>query len=124
MKPHSLSVPGLALLLLAGCGDGMRDDQRTGTVTEEGMRRAREQLPEEVRVALDSGNVAYRRGEMDAALAHYRAAAEREPGTAAAWYGIYMVQRSRGDAAAAQEALRRADAAAPAASLLDEKRPR
>jgi tetratricopeptide (TPR) repeat protein len=123
MKPRSVCVPGLALLLLAGCGDRMRDDQRTGTVTEEGIRQAREQLPEDVRVALDSGNVAYRRGDMDAALAHYRAAADRRPETAAAWYGIYMVQQSRGDAAAAQEALRRADAAAPAASLLDERPP-
>jgi hypothetical protein len=48
-------------------------------------------LPPAAAAHLDSGNVAYRGKQFDAALAHYRAAATAAPDHAAPWYGVYMV---------------------------------
>jgi Flp pilus assembly protein TadD len=57
---------------------------------------------------LDAGNTLFAAGDPAAALAHYRAAAESEPTSAAAWFGVYMASASLGDTAAAAAALRTA----------------
>jgi tetratricopeptide (TPR) repeat protein len=124
MSLRGQPLAGLLMLAAAGCGEGRGDDQRTGAVGAEELRLAREQLRPEVRAALDSGNAAFSRGALDEALVSYEAAVRVDPQAAAAWFGIYMVRAARGEAGPAQEALVRARAAAPASSLLEEKKDR
>jgi tetratricopeptide (TPR) repeat protein len=120
--------PHIVLLLAGsaafGCRAGPADDQRTESMTLEQMRRAREQLKPEVRAQLDSGNAAYGERDYEAALLHYHSAAELDENAAAAWFGVFMVENARGDAQAAEAALRRARAAAPKASLIEPGAPR
>jgi tetratricopeptide (TPR) repeat protein len=54
--------------------------------------------------ALDSGNVAYRRGDYKAANDFYRQAAQTDPNSVAGWYGIYMAESKLGNKAAADSA--------------------
>jgi hypothetical protein len=56
-----------------------------------------EQLAPAARAALDSGNVAFRAGKYDAALAQYRIAAKAEKTSAAPFFGIYMVAQKLGN---------------------------
>ncbi len=62
---------------------------------------------------LDSGNAAFKVKEYRGALAHYRAAADRQPSLAAAWFGVYMAEKALGNAAGADSAMRRVQALAP-----------
>jgi hypothetical protein len=62
-----------------------------------GQANPHEQLAPEARVALDSGNVAFRAGKYERALAQYRAAAKAESKSAAPFYGIYMVAQKLGN---------------------------
>jgi tetratricopeptide (TPR) repeat protein len=54
--------------------------------------------------AIDSGNVAYRRGDYEAASAFFRQAARAEPKNVAGYYGIYMAEAKLGNKAAADSA--------------------
>ena len=54
--------------------------------------------------AIDSGNVAYRRGDYKAATAFFRQAAQAEPKNVAGWYGVYMAEAKLGNKAAADSA--------------------
>ncbi|HEX6590023.1 MAG TPA: hypothetical protein VF039_13545, partial [Longimicrobiales bacterium] len=74
-KLSSRPVVACALALALGACD-RPDDQPTGSISAEDVRNAAERLDPEVRVALDSGNAAYRRHEFEAALRHYRTATE------------------------------------------------
>ena len=65
----------------------------------------RDSLPETVRLALDSGNVAFRAGQYAAALTAYRAAAASAPDIAAPWYGVYMVAQATKNQKLADSAL-------------------
>jgi tetratricopeptide (TPR) repeat protein len=111
----------LSALCLAAALVGCRqaDDQRTETVDAEIMRQAREALDPAALAHIDSGNEAYREGRYDASLEHYREATRIEPDAAAAWFGVYMAELALGNAAAAEQALERARAAAPRASLVE-----
>jgi hypothetical protein len=62
-------------------------------------------LPPEARAALDGGNAAFRAGQFEAALGHYRAAALRAPGHAAPWYGVHMAAQKLGRPALADSAM-------------------
>jgi len=62
-----------------------------------GQANPHEQLAPEARVALDSGNVAFRAGKYELALAQYRAAAKAEGKSSAPFYGIYMVAQKLGN---------------------------
>ncbi len=64
-------------------------------------------------VQLDSGNAAYRAKDYPAALTHYRSAAARQPGLAAAWMGIAMAQNALGNKTAADSAMRKVEELAP-----------
>lgn len=70
----------------------------------------RRDLPPAVAVRIDSGNVAYRAGDYEAARRHFRAAAREDTTVGAAWFGVYMAERALGNAAAADSALQRAGA--------------
>ena len=59
----------------------------------------------EVRALLDGGNAAFRAGQYEAALGHYRAAAQRAPAHAAPWYGIQMAALKLGRTALADSAM-------------------
>jgi len=104
---------------LAACGRGgpLPDDQATGSIDSTAWSEARD-LPPDVRVALDSGNAAFRAGAYDAAREQYRRAVELGPDQSAAWFGLSMVERQLGNIAAADSAMRRVQELAPGASLL------
>ena len=108
----------LTLAALSAFPAGCRpDDQRTETVDPEGST-TRAQLSPAVVAQLDSGTVAYRADQFEAALAHYTRVTELDASVAAGWFGIYMVQHRLGNTAAADSALQRAQRFAPGASLL------
>jgi tetratricopeptide (TPR) repeat protein len=107
------------VVLLAAVAACAPDDQRTDTMNaEEAMQRERESLPVEVVAQLDSGGLAIRGDDYEAALAHYTRATEIAPGAAAGWFGVYMAQQALGNETAAREALDKAQAAEPGATLI------
>ena len=112
----------IGALLLSACGP-TGDDQETGSISREDVAAARSSLPPEVVAALDSGNVAYRSGSLEAARRHYTAATRARDDVAAAWFGLYMAELALGNADAAQAALGRARELAPGASLIRETEP-
>jgi tetratricopeptide (TPR) repeat protein len=114
------TVAALALIVLVALpGCRRADDQRTETIDAAAVREAREALDPIVVAQLDSGNVAFREQRYPDALAFYREAARRDPDAAAAWFGVYMAELALGNAAAAEEALRRARDVAPRATLVE-----
>lgn len=115
MSARSALLPLAALLLLAGCSPA--DDQETGSVSRDDVQQARDDLDPAVVEALDAGNSAYREGDYQAALDHYREA-NQQGDIAAAWFGIYMAELALGNAAAADSAMARAQDLAPGASLI------
>jgi tetratricopeptide (TPR) repeat protein len=109
----------LAVVLLAGCRqDRVTDDQRTDTVTPRTMEEARAGWPDGLSQLIDDANAAYSAGNYDEANELYRQAAEMAPNVTAAWFGIYMAEHARGNIAAADSAMARAQALAPGASLI------
>lgn len=107
-------------VLLAACSPP--EDQETGTIRDQDVRQAREDLPAELVAALDSGNAAYRRGDYQDALASYRSVVEQDEDVAAGWFGIYMAQLALGNPQAADSAMARAQDLAPGASLIHPER--
>jgi Flp pilus assembly protein TadD len=115
------SVVACAALIgaLAGCRSdaGPPDDQPTGSIDSAAWQKARA-LPAGVAAALDSGNVAFRAGDFEAARAQYIRATELGPHVSAAWFGLSMSERRLGNAASADAAMQRVRQLAPGASLL------
>lgn len=110
------------VLLIAGgfiaAACGRSDDQRTETVDPREVMEARERWPTGVAERVDSGNAAYRGGDYVEALRHFEEATRLGPEIPAAWFGVYMTQHAQGNLAAADSALRRAQALVPGATLL------
>jgi Flp pilus assembly protein TadD len=114
----------LVVLALAACDRNARtDDQPTGSIDSAAWSEARS-LPAGVRAALDSGNAAFRGGDFAAARARYRRAVTLGPEESAAWFGLMMVERRLGNAAAADSALARFQELAPGATLVEPTAPR
>lgn len=112
---------GFAVLaLLVACAPP--EDQETGTIRDQDVRQAREELPPELVAALDSGNAAYRRGAYQDALSAYRRVVDHDEGVAAGWFGIYMAELALGNPEAADSAMARARDLAPGASLIHPER--
>jgi tetratricopeptide (TPR) repeat protein len=107
-----------ALVMLATLACSRPDDQETGSVEQEDMEEARSEISAAARAALDSGNAAYKAKDYDRARAHYNRVTQLEKDAPAGWFGIYMTEQARGNAAAADSALGRAQKHAPGASLL------
>ena len=63
-------------------------------------------LTADQRTLLDAGNAAFRAGQYEAALGHYRAVSRAAPDNAAGYYGIAMAARKLGDVALADSATR------------------
>lgn len=112
-----IRLVGLPLVLV---GTACRpDDQTTESVDPREVRAA---LEPAVAAHLDSGTVAFRARDLDGALRHYRTVTELAPDVAAGWFGVYLTEQARGNAAEAAEALERARSLAPGASLLHPER--
>ncbi len=94
----------LALAILAGCGGEAGEAPRM-PIGEPAERRA---WPAGVALRVDSGNVAFRAGEYEAARRHYLEATRVGPDVPAAWFGVYMAESALGNVAAAESALGRA----------------
>lgn len=96
--------------LAAGCGgeEPAGDTERTGDMTRQRIGQAQSSLPPGVSAKLDSGNTAYRAGDYERALEHYRAATDMEEEAAAPWFGVYMAYSAMGQEDSARAALERA----------------
>ncbi len=108
----------VSMLLATVSGACMPDDQRTESLDMERARQEVASYPPGVAAQLDSGNVAYRGGDYQAALAHYRQATDLGPEVAAAWFGVYMVQHVLGNQPGADSALARVQELQPGATLV------
>lgn len=108
-RPMKIALVALPVALLAaGCGgDEAGDNERTGDMTRQRIGEAQSSLSPAVSAKLDSGNTAYRAGDYERALAHYRAATELEE-AAAPWFGVYMAYSALGREDSARAALERA----------------
>jgi len=109
----------LLALTLAAVGCGRPQDQETGSLDVAAARQKLAELPADLRAQLDSGSEAFRAKDLDAALTHYTAATAIDGKVAAAWFGVYMVQKAKGNSAEALEALERVQALAPGATLVE-----
>jgi len=108
----------LLMLTLAAVGCGRPQDQETGSLDAVAARQKVADMPADLRAQLDSGSAAFRAKDLDGALAHYSAATAIDDKVAAAWFGVYMVQKAKGNAQEALEALERVQALAPGATLV------
>jgi tetratricopeptide (TPR) repeat protein len=112
----------MVMLTLAVAGCGRPQDQETGSLDPVAARQKLEEMPAELRAQLDSGSAAFRAQDMDAALEHYTAATRIDEGVAAAWFGVYMVQKAKGNTQEALAALERVQQLAPGATLVQPAR--
>ena len=92
------------------------DDQRTDSI-EPGVS-GRADLSPETLAQIDSGNVAYRRGDYDAAAELFGEVTRSAPDDPTGWFGLYMAYTALGDTQAADSALAQARELAPGASLI------
>ncbi len=117
MSARGALLPMLMLTLaVAGCGRPR--DQETGSLDAVAARQKLEEMPAELRAQLDSGSAAFRAQDMDAALEHYTAATRIDESVAAAWFGVYMVEKAKGNTQEALAALERVQKLAPGATLV------
>lgn len=113
-----IRIPYVALaLLLLSLGGCRPDDQRTDSIDPTSGGGRASMSPEAV-ARLDSGNAAYRAGDYEGAMEHYRRVTELEPDHSAGWFGVQMVHRALGDQASADSAYERVQSLAPGASLV------
>ncbi len=105
----------LALIALSACRP---DAEGTDALDPEHVLEDRESVSPEVTAHVDSGSVAFRNDDFYGALMHYESATELAPDFGAAWFGVYMVERARGNAEAAEEALAHAQKVMPDATLI------
>ena len=105
----------LALAVLPACEP---DVEGTEAVDPEHILQDRQSLSPEVAAHVDSGSVAFRNDDFEGALMHYERATDLDPDFGAAWFGVYMVERARGNAEAAEEALAHAQKVMPDATLI------
>ena len=91
--------------------------QRTDQLDLQGAQ-ARDNMPPEAVVQLDSGSLAFREGDYEAALEHYDRATGRAPGFGAGWFGVYMAYDAMGRKEEADSAIARARSLNPGASLI------
>ena len=114
MRTSALAL--VLLLALSACG--RPDDQTTESIDSTDVREARTEPPRALVAQLDSGNTAYKAKDWERALRHYRAVTQMDEDMPAGWFGIYMTEMARGNAPAADSALRRAQKHAPGATLI------
>lgn len=94
------------------------DDQQTSDLDPTGGAQARENMPAEAVAQLDSGNLAMRDDDYEAAVDHYTRVTELAPDFGSGWFGLYMAHRELGNDQEAAAALDRARSIVPGATLL------
>jgi hypothetical protein len=108
----------IALPAAACRNDNPADDQRTDSMTSDEVRAARADWPDGLAELVDSANQAFSAHDFARASELYRRASVRGDDIPAVWFGIYMTEHARGNAAAADSALARVQQLAPGATLL------
>ncbi|MDX1646198.1 MAG: hypothetical protein R3304_03545 [Longimicrobiales bacterium] len=108
------------LLVLAATVACRPDDQQTSDLDPTGGPQARENMPTEAVIQLDSGNLAIRNDEYEAAVVHFTRVTELAPDFGSGWFGLYMAHRELGNEEEADAALERARGIVPGATLLHE----
>jgi hypothetical protein len=88
----------LSSVALLGCTPEPQGTGRfnLGEAPEGAAAEATGLLPQ-LQVHIDSGNAAYREQDYEAALRHYRVAADQDPTEPTAWFGISMAAGALGD---------------------------
>ena len=117
MRVTRTLVGSFVLAAALSCGDA-EGDQRTDSLDPEEAMQARENMPAELVAQLDSGTLAFRANDVEAALAHYTRATEIAPDVGAGWFGVYMAQDALGNREAAAEALERAQSLVPGTTMI------
>lgn len=124
VKTPALSVVALiAVFAVVSCNKKPAgEDQKTGDVTSEDVKAAREGWPEEASKELDAANESYRQKDYKAALEHYENMLKGNESNrdiaVTGYFGIYMTQTALGDSTAASAAQAKLQSLAPDASLL------
>lgn len=108
-------------LALAAAVSCRPDDQTTSDLDPTGGAQARENMPAEAVAQLDSGNLAMRSDDFEAAVDHYTRVTELAPDFGSGWFGLYMAHRELGNEEEAEAALERARSIVPGATLLHEE---
>jgi uncharacterized membrane-anchored protein len=88
-------VAGLAV----GCGTNGSDAPKQSLGSP-----ASPKVTPEAQAQLDSGNAAFRAGNIEAARGYYRATTRIAPDLAAGWFGVYLSETRLGNKAAADSA--------------------
>lgn len=115
MIMRNATVIVLALAFSVACRPA---DQRTEELDPTGGAQARVNMPVEAAAQLDSGNIAMREDDFEAAVTHYTKVTELAPGFGSGWFGLYMAHRELGNEEEAAAALDRARGIVPGATML------
>ena len=107
-----------ALLVAASFACQKPEDQKTESIETGAGKDARAQMSPAARIQLDSGNAAFKAKDFDKARAHYQRVTEIDKDAPVGWFGIYMTEQARGNAAAADSALKRVRSEVPGATLV------
>lgn len=108
-------------LALAAAVSCRPDDQTTSDLDPTGGAQAREDMPADAVVQLDSGNLAMRDDDFETAVDHYTRVTELAPDFGSGWFGLYMAHRGLGNEEEAEAALERARSIVPGATLLHDE---
>lgn len=85
---------------VAACGSGDDQNGRRSLGDEAGPAT----VPANVQAQLDSGNTAFRGGDIEAALEHYHQVTVLAPELPAGWFGVYLAETRLGHKAEADSA--------------------
>jgi tetratricopeptide (TPR) repeat protein len=110
MRTRFASALVLALSV-AACGTQTDEANRTTLGGEPAQQGGG--LPAEIQAPIDSGNVAYRARDYEAALRHYQVATSRSENEPTAWFGVAMAAEAMGNRALADSARSRINRLAP-----------
>ncbi len=99
-----IAITCLVLSGLVACGPTDSGAEAGGSSVSQ---PSRDELPPGLAALLDSGTVAYRAGDYEAARGHYMAAADQAPEVASTWFGVYLAESALGNGDAAAEAMER-----------------
>lgn len=106
-------VGGLLLMLVAvGCG-GEGAQERVPLNGPPAGQADPTALPAAIQEGLDAGNTAYRAGDYEQALDHFREVTHAAPDLAVGWYGVGLAQAAMGNPDAADSAMMEVHRLAP-----------
>ena len=101
MKHSRLLLRGACLLALGMALGGCASEESPGDAPPDASESAATPIPAAVQAMVDSGNLAYRGGDFEAALSHFRGAMEGAPDHPVPLFGVYLASTALGDSALA-----------------------